>query len=159
MWNGYHFQIVDTGGIVFDDTSDFFAEKIKQQAFVALKEATVAIMVCDGQTGITPFDDMLAEYIRKNVKIPLYLAINKCESHKTGFAQSQEFWKLGLGEPHPVSGLHGTGLDVILDKVTMNHMKPIRKILKDNATNVAIVGRPNVGKSSLLNRYIKIIFT
>eukprot|EP00981_Chlorochromonas_danica_P013746 scaffold6829_cov162-Ochromonas_danica.AAC.2 len=133
------------------DNDDIFADRITQQALTALKEADVAVMVCNGQEGVTQLDTILADWIRKNIKIPLYVAVNKCESTTQGFSQAQEFWSLGLGEPLPVSGIHGSGINDLLDKV-ISHIPKVTNILQENATNVALVGRPNVGKSSLLNR-------
>ena len=153
MWNNYNFQIVDTGGIIFDDTNDIFADQIAQQAIVALNEANAGVLVCDGKEGITPLDRQLAEWLRKNNKVPIFLAVNKCESEKSGISQAQEFWSLGLGKPYPVSGIHGTGLSDLLDDIIVDtKMSKITSVLKENCTNVAFVGRPNVGKSSLFNR-------
>ena len=151
-WCDYNFQVVDTGGIVFDDSNDIFAERITQQALIALKEASAAVMVCDGLEGVTQLDQILADWLRKNNKVPLYIAVNKCESEVKGISQAQEFWSLGLGEPYPVSGIHGTGLAQLLDVVVIKHMNKVVNVLKENTTNVALVGRPNVGKSSLLNK-------
>ena len=154
MWNDYNFQVVDTGGIVFDDVEDIFADKITQQALLALSEATAAMMVCDGKEGVNPLDQVLASWLRKNNKIPLYLAVNKCESETQGIAQAQDFWSLGLDQPYPVSGIHGTGLGDLLDEITSKNMAKVTKVLKENATNIAFIGRPNVGKSSLFNRLL-----
>lgn len=151
FWCDYNFQVVDTGGIVFDDSPDIFAEQITQQALIALKEATVGIMVCDGQEGVTPMDMAVAAWLRRNIRVPVYVAVNKCESVTQGISQAQEFWTLGLDHPYPVSGIHGTGLGELLDQV-VTHMDKVTEVIKENATNVALVGRPNVGKSSLLNR-------
>ena len=137
---------------MFDDTNDIFAERITQQALIALREAKAAIFVCDGQEGVTQLDTIIADWLRKNSKVPLYLAINKCESHTLGLSQALEFWSLGLGNPYPVSGIHGNGLGDILDEITQKHLVKITNVLPENATNVALVGRPNVGKSSLFNR-------
>lgn len=152
FWNDFNFQVVDTGGIVFEDTKDIFAHQITHQALLALKEASAAIFVCDGQEGLTMMDITIAEWLRKNCKVPLYLAINKCESHTVGMTQALEFWDLGLGTPYPVSGIHGNGLGDVLDEITSHDIPKISNVLKDNSTNVALVGRPNVGKSSLFNR-------
>ena len=151
-WCDYNFQVVDTGGIIFDDTGDIFAERITQQALIALAEAKAAIFVCDGQEGLTQLDGIIADWLRKHNKVPVFVAVNKCESDTQGISQAQEFWELGLGAPYPVSGIHGTGLGDLLDDITSRHMDKIINVLKDNATNVALVGRPNVGKSSLFNR-------
>lgn len=154
-WNDYNFQVVDTGGIVFDDNQDIFADQITQQAMQALSEATAAIMVCDGKVGVTPLDATLSEWLRKKNKVPLYLAVNKCESETVGVTQAQEFWQLGIGTPYPVSGIHGTGVGDLLDKIIADtKMEKVSNILKENATNIALVGRPNVGKSSLFNRLV-----
>jgi len=151
-WCDYNFQVVDTGGIVFDDTQDIFADRITQQALIALGEANAALLVCDGQEGLTQLDSIIAEWLRKNNRVPVYIAVNKCESETQGISQSMEFWELGLGTPYPVSGIHGTGLGDLLDIVTTKHMNKITNVLKENCTNVALVGRPNVGKSSLFNK-------
>lgn len=150
-WDDYHYQVVDTGGIIFDDSKDIFANRITEQALIALNEAHAAILVCDGQEGVTPLDMSLAEWLRRNNKVPLYLAINKCESETQGYVQAQDFWQLGLGEPHPVSAIHGTGVGDLLDKIFVT-MPKVKHVLKENVTNVAFIGRPNVGKSSLFNR-------
>lgn len=143
---------MDTGGIVFEDTSDIFAHQITHQAMIALKEAKAAIFVCDGQEGLTQMDMTIGTWLRKNCKVPLYLAVNKCESHTVGLAQTVDFWTLGLGTPYPVSGIHGNGLGEILDQITTNDISKVVHVLTENSTNVALVGRPNVGKSSLFNR-------
>lgn len=110
-------------------------------------------MVCDGQQGLQPLDLTLGEWLRKNCKIPMYLAVNKCESERLGNLQAQEFWSLGLGAPYPVSGIHGTGVSDLLDEITTKHMMKVHNVIKENATNIAFIGRPNVGKSSLFNHY------
>jgi len=120
---------------------------------MALEEATVCLMVVDGLTGVSPLDLALAKWLnRNNKKVPVYVAVNKCESVKYGISQAAEFWQLGLGEPMPVSGIHGTGVGELLDVVTSKHFEKIGSVEKDVATNVAFVGRPNVGKSSLFNK-------
>ncbi|KAJ1435882.1 GTP-binding protein EngA [Ochromonadaceae sp. CCMP2298] len=153
-WNDYNFQVVDTGGIVFDDTDDIFADRITQQALIALSEANAAVFVCDGQQGLVPLDQIIVDFLRKHSQIPLYLAVNKCESETQGIMQAQDFWELGVGLPYPVSGIHGTGLGDLLDEITTLHMDKVTNVLRENATNVALVGRPNVGKSSLFNRLV-----
>lgn len=119
---------------------------------LALGEATAAILVCDGKEGLTQLDEVLGNWLRKNNKKPLYLAVNKCESETQGIAQAQDFWALGLGEPYPISSIHGTGIAEVLDLITETHMPKVTNVMKENATNVALIGRPNVGKSSLFNR-------
>ena len=152
-WQQYNFQVVDTGGIVFDDTEDEFADRITAQALVAIDEADVVLMIADGQAGVTDMDQALAKWLRRYCpKLPKYLCVNKCESHVQGISMAQEFWQLGLGDPYPVSGIHGTGLGDVLD-LCITHMDLIAEVEKESATNIAFVGRPNVGKSSLFNKF------
>ena len=132
--------VIDTGGIIFDDSSDIFADRITEQALLGLKESNVAIIVCDGQQGLQPLDITLAEWLRRNCKIPVYLAVNKCESERIGISQAQEFWSLGLGKPYPVSSIHGTGLGDLLDDITTKHMTKVHNVIKENATNIAFIG-------------------
>lgn len=150
FWNDHTFQVIDTGGLVFDDDSMFLPE-IRAQALLALSEASAAILVVDGQAGVNPLDSELANFLRKECKnVPIFLAVNKCES-ETGALLAAEFWNLGMGQPHPVSAIHGSGTGDLLDEVigALPHVQG--GSLDDGITNVAIVGRPNVGKSSLLN--------
>ena len=154
LWNGYNFRVVDTGGIVFeDDPKAIFTREITHQALVAFEESVAAIFVCDGLAGITPLDQDVAAWLRKRQNdIPIYVAINKCESETKGIEQAEVFKRLGLGYPYPVSGIHGTGIGDLLDVITAQHMKKIKLIIPENITNVAFIGRPNVGKSSLFNK-------
>ena len=152
FWGAHEFTVVDTGGLVFDDNPDeIFLPQIRQQAFAALKEATVALMVVDGQEGCTPLDSDIASFLRKQ-KVPVVIAVNKCESNMVGDVQAADFWQLGLGDPVPVSGIHGTGMGELMDEL----VKPFGEVNefedKDKPLRIAILGKPNVGKSSLLNR-------
>lgn len=145
-------QVVDTGGIVFhEDTDDVFLPQIRAQAMVAIGEAKAAILVVDGQAGPTALDHELATFLRKQKHIEVLLAVNKCESHVQGELLAAAFWELGLGTPHPVSGIHGAGLAELLEAL-MPHLEMEEEELVRVHARVAIIGRPNVGKSSLLNR-------
>ncbi|MEO0834463.1 MAG: ribosome biogenesis GTPase Der [Cyanobacteria bacterium J06642_3] len=148
FWQDRDFQIVDTGGLVFDDDTEFLP-MIRQQALAALVEASVAIFVVDGQLGLTAGDREIAEWLRRQ-SVPVMLAVNKCESVEQGLAQAAEFWELGLGEPYPISAIHGSGTGELLDEL-ITHLPPMDQLMEDNEIKVAIIGRPNVGKSSLLN--------
>jgi GTPase len=148
FWQDREFQVVDTGGLVFDDDTEFLP-LIRQQAMAALQEAVAAIFVVDGQAGITDGDREIANWLRQQ-SVPVILAVNKCESLASGLIQAGEFWKLGLGEPYPVSGIHGSGTGEMLDCL-ITHLPKTDTLLETNEIKVAIVGRPNVGKSSLLN--------
>ncbi|PXF45841.1 GTPase Der [Gracilariopsis chorda] len=148
-WAGYHFRIVDTGGLVFDDQSTFLPE-IRAQALLAIQEASAVILCVDGQAGLNPLDIELASFLRKSTAhVPVFIAVNKCESHH-GTSMAFDFWQLGLGEPVPVSAIHGSGTGDLLDLV-VEKLPKVEAIADDGIINVAIVGRPNVGKSSLLN--------
>ena len=148
FWLDRDFQIVDTGGLVFDDDTEFLP-MIRQQAMAALVEASVAVFVVDGQLGVTAGDREIAEWLRRQ-SVPVLLAVNKCESVEQGLAQAAEFWELGLGEPYPISAIHGSGTGELLDEL-VTHLPPVDELVEDNEIKVAIIGRPNVGKSSLLN--------
>ncbi|EEC50989.1 predicted protein [Phaeodactylum tricornutum CCAP 1055/1] len=151
---GERFMIVDTGGLVFDDDeSTLFAKEIREQAMVAIEESAAVIMVVDGQTGLTGMDLMIAEFLRKEVDIPVHVAVNKCESEKTGAMSAADFWGLGLGEPFPVSALHGVGTAEIMETIfdSIAEKKTFDAEDRPEEINIAIIGRPNVGKSSLLN--------
>eukprot|EP00536_Pseudo-nitzschia_multiseries_P005387 jgi/Psemu1/254453/estExt_Genewise1Plus.C_1010021 len=154
---GENFQVVDTGGLVFEDNEKtLFAKEIREQAMVAIDESSGVIMVVDGQVGMTGMDLQIAEFLRKEVlsrNLPVILAVNKCESEKVGALNAAEFWNLGLGEPMPVSALHGVGTAEVLETLFEEIKEKQSAALPEFGTkiNVAIVGRPNVGKSSLLN--------
>lgn len=150
-WNDREFLVVDTGGLVFNDDTEFLP-LIRQQAMTALAEASAAIFVVDGQTGPTPADQEVAEWLRQQ-PVPVLLAVNKCESPEQGLMQASEFWELGLGEPYPISAIHGSGTGDFLDEL-IKHLPPTEEIPETNEIKVAIVGRPNVGKSSLLNAFV-----
>lgn len=151
FWRDRDFQVVDTGGLLFDDDSEFLPH-IRQQAALALAEAKVAIFVVDGMAGLTTADEAIAQWLRGQ-SVPVLLAVNKCESAEKGLLQASEFWALGLGEPFPVSGIHGNGTGDLLDQV-VELLPPTDEVEEDDALGVAIVGRPNVGKSSLLNAFL-----
>ncbi|NJN29839.1 MAG: ribosome biogenesis GTPase Der [Synechococcales cyanobacterium RM1_1_8] len=150
FWGDRDFQVVDTGGLVFDDDTEFLPY-IREQTLMALSEASVAIMVVDGQAGLTAADESIASWLRQQ-KVPVVLAVNKCESVELGAAQGAEFWSLGLGEPLPISSIHGNGTGDLLD-LAIAHL-PEAQGEEPETTSVAIIGRPNVGKSSLLNAFL-----
>ncbi|AUC61700.1 ribosome-associated GTPase EngA [Cyanobacterium sp. HL-69] len=148
FWQDREFQIVDTGGLVFDDDTEFLPY-IREQAQAALSEAIAAIFVVDGKFGLTAGDEEIASWLRTQ-NVPIVLVVNKCESENQGLAQAAEFWNLGLGEPYPISAIHGNGTGEMLDQL-IKHIPPVDEIDQEEEIKVAIIGRPNVGKSSLLN--------
>jgi GTP-binding protein len=151
FWNDREFQLVDTGGLVFNDDTEFLP-LIREQATVALAEAAVAVFVVDGQAGVMPADEEIANWLRQQ-SVPVVLAVNKCESVEQGLVQAAQFWELGLGEPYPVSSIHGNGTGDLLDCV-VQFLPVVDAPEETEEIRVAIVGRPNVGKSSLLNAFV-----
>lgn len=151
FWNDREFMVVDTGGLVFNDDTEFLP-LIRQQALIALAEACSAIFVVDGQTGPTPADEEIAGWLRQQ-SVPVLLAVNKCESPDQGAMQAADFWGLGLGEPFPISAIHGSGTGELLDEL-VQHIPAVEDEPETNVIKVAIIGRPNVGKSSLLNVFV-----
>ncbi len=151
FWLDREFQVVDTGGLVFDDDTEFLP-LIREQALAALTEASIAIFVVDGQMGVTGGDEAIASWLREQ-SVPILLAVNKCESPTTGIMQAAQFWELGLGEPYPISGIHGSGTGELLDEL-IQFLPAMDEIEEENEIKVAIIGRPNVGKSSLLNAFL-----
>ncbi len=150
-WGDRDFVVVDTGGLVFDDDTEFLP-LIREQATLALKEASAALFIVDGQAGLSPADEEIAQWLRQQ-PVPVILAVNKCESPELGLTQAAQFWELGLGEPFPMSGIHGNGTGELLDAL-IAYLPPTAEIPETEETKIAIIGRPNVGKSSLLNAFV-----
>ena len=153
-WNGVNFTLIDTGGIEMS-TEDAFQASIRAQALAGARESDVIIFLVDAQTGITQDDEDVARILRKANK-PLYLAVNKLDNPANEEAL-WEFYSLGLGDPHPLSALHGTGTGDLLDLVVESLAQGAAeepKFTRD-PINVAIIGRPNAGKSSLTNQLVK----
>lgn len=148
-WSGHVFTLVDTGGI--DDRSeDAFQKDIKKQAQIAINEADVIVFLVDGRVGVTTNDEEVAQILQKS-KTPVVLVVNKLDNFE--IEKTYEFYSLGLGEPHPMSVMQSKGLGDVLDAIVAN-FKERADNDDNNVTKIAIVGRPNVGKSSLVNRLI-----
>jgi len=147
-WLGREFMVVDTGGIE-GDKGDPFAESVTAQALLAAKEADVVVFLVDGTTGVTTGDAEVATRL-KQAQIPILLAVNKMDTPGRDDA-IHEFWSLGLGEPWPVSATHGHGTGDLLDAI-VEGLPPPEAAIEADAIDVAIIGKPNAGKSLLLNR-------
>lgn len=149
-WNGREFMLVDTGGIELA-TDDAFGESIRRQAVIAAEEADAVLFVVDGSTGITAGDEDVARILQRSDR-PVFLVVNKSDT-PNDVSATFEFWNLGIGEPHGISALHGHGTGDLLDEVVA--ALPVHETEStDGEIGVAIIGRPNAGKSSLFNRLI-----
>lgn len=149
-WNGRSFIAVDTGGLS-PGSDDPFQEAIEKQVRLAVQEANCIILLVDGSQGVHPFDQAAVELVRKS-GIPSYLAVNKIDSANR-LDLVHEFASLGMGDPWPVSAAHGLGVADLLDEVVKDF--PAGEPQPFDGTSVAVIGRPNVGKSSLANRLLR----
>jgi GTP-binding protein len=147
-WAGTRFLLVDTGGVDVVDSSPL-TRQVVEQARRALEEADLVLLVVDARTGVTPGDEEIAGILRRTRK-PVFVVANKVDDPSRE-ADAYEFHRLGLGDPIPVSGLHGLGTGDLLDRIVAALPGTGRDEAGEEAIRVAILGRPNVGKSSLLN--------
>lgn len=152
-WNGKDFSIVDTGGWVVN-SDDIFEGEINKQVALAIEQADEILFVVDAMNGVTDLDDHVAEILRKSKK-PVILVANKVDSNDWLY-NVPEFYKLGLGEPFPISAVNGFGTGDLLDEIVLK-LPPTDEEETDYLDNIpkfAIVGRPNAGKSSIINAFI-----
>ncbi len=148
-WAGHDFTLIDTGGID-SGSDDLFQEDIKKQALFAVQEADVVVLLVDGRVGVTTNDEEVASILLR-YKTPIVLVVNKLDNFE--IEKTYEFYSLGLGDPYPLSVHQSKGIGDILDAIVSNFK--VREIDSDpNVTKIAVVGRPNVGKSSIVNRLI-----
>lgn len=170
-WAGVFFQVVDTGGIDPTQTgqgksqtplsigSADYIDQIRYQAELAIREADAVLFLTDVESGVTPADYEVAQLVRKlqravdgEMRPPVFLVVNKCDS-EIRRQQALQFYELGLGDPYPISSLHGIGTGDLLDALVASLPSAVEEVA-DDSVKIAIVGRPNVGKSSLLNRLL-----
>jgi GTPase len=146
-WNGKYFRVIDTGGYV-PNSEDLFEKAIREQIEIALDECDAILFVVDGRVGITPTDSEVTDILRRSNK-PSYVLVNKCDTPE--FANtSAEFYSLGIEHVYDISALNGRNLGNLLDDL-MNHLSFADDIGADTRLKLSIIGRPNVGKSSLVN--------
>lgn len=148
-WVGKYFTLVDTGGIDFIEKNDSILAQVRKQAQIAIDQADVILLLVDGRTGVTTADENLGEILRRSQK-PVILVVNKVEDFKQN-DKIYEFYQLGLGDPVAISASHGLNVGDLLDKV-VSYFKDIdTEEYEPDIIKMSVVGRPNVGKSSLVN--------
>ena len=150
-WNGKEFSVVDTGGWVVN-SDDVFEEEIRKQVLIATEEADLIIFLVDIMTGVTDLDMDVANILRRT-KIPVILAANKTDNNALIY-NSAEFYSLGLGDPMCISSATGSGTGDLLDEVLKKMPEKGGELLEDGIPRFAVVGRPNAGKSSIINAFI-----
>ena len=150
-WGNKEFSIVDTGGWVVN-SDDIFEEEIRKQVLIAIEECDVILFLVDIKTGVTDLDMEVAEILRRS-KIPTFVVCNKVDSNELRY-EAPEFYKLGLGDPYCISSLTGSGTGDLLDDLVKTFTKSMDEIIEEDIPRIAIVGRPNAGKSSLINAFL-----
>lgn len=166
-WNGIEFDVIDTGGIdpstggkdPLSISSADYIQQIRTQAEVAVREADVVLFMVDAISGVTPADTEVAQFLRRNQRKedgkffpPIFLVVNKADSAHLR-ERVNEFYELGMGQPYPISAVHGTETGDLLDDVVSAFPEQAEEP-EDESVKIALVGKPNVGKSSLLNRLV-----
>ena len=149
-WRNREFMIVDTGGIE-PGTDDVILAQMRRQAEIAIEKADVIVLVTDIRCGVTASDYAVADMLQKSGK-PIVLAVNKCDNIGEPPLEIYEFYNLGLGDPFPISSTHGHGTGDLLDEIFKYFPEDETEQYSDEYVKVAVIGKPNVGKSSLINR-------
>ena len=150
-WSGREFSVVDTGGWVVN-SDDIFEDAIRRQVLVATEEADLVLFLVDVNTGVTDLDEDVAQILRRT-KVPVLLVVNKADNNEQIY-EAPVFYSLGLGDPFPISAATGSGTGDLLDAV-IEKLKPgDSENVEDGIPRFAVVGRPNVGKSSIINAFI-----
>lgn len=150
-WLNYSFTMIDTGGIE-PERDDIIVKQMRRQANIAIETADVIVFIVDGKEGLTPADNEVATMLRKSKK-PVVLVVNKVDSLKEE-DNAWEFYNLGIGDPVTISASQGLGLGDMLDKVVENIDKSLYEEEEDEYIRIAMIGKPNVGKSSLINKLL-----
>lgn len=150
-WNGQEFSIIDTGGWVVN-SDDIFEEEIRKQVKIAIEEADVILFVVDVLSGVTDLDEQVGQILRQHQK-PVLLVTNKVDNTDTQY-YSAEFYKLGLGDPINISSISGSGTGDLLDAILAALPKKVESQEEEDLPHIAVVGRPNAGKSSIINAFI-----
>jgi GTP-binding protein len=150
-WGNKEFSVVDTGGWVVN-SDDIFEEEIRKQVMIAIEECDVILFMVDILTGITDLDAQVADILRR-AKVPTILCCNKTDSNELRY-NSAEFYSLGLGDPICISASTGSGTGDLLDLIVSKFTKAMSDVIEEDIPRIAVVGRPNVGKSSIINAFL-----
>jgi GTP-binding protein len=148
IWNGIDFSIIDTGGYAVNSEDSFEAE-IRKQVMIAIEEADVILFVVDVENGVTDMDEEVAAVLRRSSK-KVFVAVNKVDNNSR-IIDSHEFYSLGLGELYCISSMTGSGTGDLLDAIVAEFPEKVEEEIVENIPHFAIIGRPNVGKSSFIN--------
>lgn len=151
-WSGYHFTLIDTGGIE-PESSNVILKQMREQAQIAIDTADVIIFMTNVQQGLTDADGKVADMLRKSGK-PIVLAVNAVDNYKKQNLDVYEFYELGLGDPMPISSANRQGLGDLLDEVTKYFNEEDLEDEESTVPKIAVVGKPNVGKSSIINKLL-----
>ena len=151
-WRGRNFTLIDTGGIE-PDSEDIILSQMREQANLAIAMADVILFLTDIRQGITPADREIALMLKKSGK-PIVLVCNKADNFEKDKQEIYEFYNLGIGEPYPISAANAIGIGDVLDKIYESFPKDTKNDEEDNKIKVAVIGKPNVGKSSLINKIL-----
>ena len=150
-WGNKEFSVVDTGGWVVN-SDDIFEEEIRRQVLIAIEECDVILFMVDVRVGVTDLDLEVADILRRS-KLPVFVVANKVDSNEHRY-DAAEFYSLGLGDPYCISSLTGSGTGDLLDAVVGSFTKEMSEVIEEDIPRIAVVGRPNAGKSSLINAFL-----
>ena len=151
-WLNYTFTLIDTGGIE-PDSNDIILSQMREQAQIAIDTADVILFMVDVKQGLVDSDSKVADMLRRSHK-PVILTVNKVDSHEKYMADVYEFYNLGIGDPYPISSVNKQGLGDLLDKVIAQFPESDMQDEEDDRPKIAVVGKPNVGKSSIINKLL-----
>ncbi len=151
IWNGVEFSVIDTGGYV-SGSDDIFEEEIRRQANLAIQEADVIVFIVDVESGLTELDISVYDLLRRNDK-PVVTVVNKVDNHQRGL-DANEFYSLGVEKLFTVSSINGLGTGDLLDEIVELLPKVVEEVEDEKIPRIAVVGRPNVGKSSIINTLV-----